>query len=337
MSAPRENQSRLLDVSTDTPQPPTIANTSSTTWAFTFPKSHESDPCSIALSPSLVPCKTPPLTRDLSSDPVSPTFPAPLTPKCHTSSPDPVSRTISDTKPWSKDYIRLPACRECRSNRGVCLDLASTTLAFRLRHTSFCSWHWQGFSTEERQYWEYQRDVIGVYHLYPSRRATDKKRKTRMKGTQYENQVSTQDFHFPAIANGPPSNPADTEHRNCPSRDFGDVNGGYTEHDNRKIDRNIENCGVYCEGDRGHTVNNNGDWKIFVTGGGVATTAFYAGHTTARIERPSIPTNNAIAITYSHYSFDQVPSLVVSLLVLPVVLINLLSLFRQSVPTAFAG
>ncbi|THU86802.1 hypothetical protein K435DRAFT_782745 [Dendrothele bispora CBS 962.96] len=64
-----------------------------------------------------------PLTRDLSPNPVSSTSPAPFTPKCHTSSPDPASKTISGTKPWSKDYIGLLAyifCPGCRSNRGVC-------------------------------------------------------------------------------------------------------------------------------------------------------------------------------------------------------------------------
>ncbi|THU76068.1 hypothetical protein K435DRAFT_846622 [Dendrothele bispora CBS 962.96] len=124
---------------------------------------------------------------------------------------------------------------------------------------------------------------------------------------------------------------ANAEHHDGPSRNFGDVNGKYSEQDNRKIDRNIEKCGIYCE-------YTGSDWKTFVAGGGMATTAFYAGHMTARgrVEGPSTRTKNAIANVYPQHTFYQVPPVVVSLVVLPVALINLLSSFRR-VLTAFAS
>ncbi|THU82319.1 hypothetical protein K435DRAFT_784653 [Dendrothele bispora CBS 962.96] len=129
---------------------------------------------------------------------------------------------------------------------------------------------------------------------------------------------------------------ANAEHHDGPSRSFDDINGGYTEHDNRKINCNIEKCGVYCEGEHTYTVNND-NWKTFIAGGGMATTAFYAGHMTTQVEGPSILTNNfEIAIIYPQYRFDQVPSFVMSLVILPVVLINLFSSFRRSFLTAFA-
>ncbi|THU80014.1 hypothetical protein K435DRAFT_874824 [Dendrothele bispora CBS 962.96] len=134
-------------------------------------------------------------------------------------------------------------------------------------------------------------------------------------------------------ADNPHSNSAGTENHIGPSRNFGSINGDYTEQDNRKIDHNIENCEAY------HETVNNGDWKTVVATGGVATTAFCAGsHTTARIDESShlhsqlqLPIKNAIAIIYPQFSFDQMPSLVVNYILLPVVLMKVFSLVLQAI------
>ncbi|THU86793.1 hypothetical protein K435DRAFT_921992 [Dendrothele bispora CBS 962.96] len=152
-------------------------------------------------------------------------------------------------------------------------------------------------------------------------------------------------------AENPPSSAAGTESPIGSSRSVGTVNGGYAEQDNRRIDRNIETR-TYHEGDHINHINhhegdhytvNNGDWKTVIATGGVVTTAFSAGHTIGahgsyhRYSQLQLPTNNAITIIYPQYSFDQVPSLVVNYVLLPVVLMKMFSLVRQSVLTAFTG
>ncbi|THU86800.1 hypothetical protein K435DRAFT_359547 [Dendrothele bispora CBS 962.96] len=149
------------------------------------------------------------------------------------------------------------------------------------------------------------------------------------------------------IADSLPSSSASTESLSS-SRSVGTVNGGYTEQDNRRIHRNIE-TGTYHEGDHinthegDHYTVNNGDWKTVVATGGMVTTAFSAGHTIGahgsyhQYSQLQLPTNHAITIIYPQYSFDQVPSLVVNYVLLPIVLMKLFSLVQQSVLTAFAG
>ncbi|THU83793.1 hypothetical protein K435DRAFT_784065 [Dendrothele bispora CBS 962.96] len=139
------------------------------------------------------------------------------------------------------------------------------------------------------------------------------------------------------IAEDLPSNPTNTGHFDGPSPNIDNINGGYTERDNRVIGHNTENAENYYEDSTVNNgvilINNNNNqdvWKIFFAGGGVATTAFYAGHTTAAAQTPSILTNNTIAaIYYSQCSYGQAPSLVMSFVVLPVVMTNLFSLARQ--------
>ncbi|THU86796.1 hypothetical protein K435DRAFT_921994 [Dendrothele bispora CBS 962.96] len=128
------------------------------------------------------------------------------------------------------------------------------------------------------------------------------------------------------IAEDLPSKPTNTGHFDGPSQNVDNINGGYTEQDNKGIGHNAENVENYYEDS---TVNNGVINNSNNQGGGVATTAFYAGHTTAAVQGPAIPTNYAIAIIYPQYSFNQAPSLVMSFVVLPVVLMNLLSLVRQ--------
>ncbi|THU86797.1 hypothetical protein K435DRAFT_921995 [Dendrothele bispora CBS 962.96] len=95
-----------------------------------------------------------------------------------------------------------------------------------------------------------------------------------------------QDTDGQTAAEDPPSNPTNTEHSDGPLKD------------NRRSDYNTKN-------------HHNGDYTVNIQGGGVATTGFYAGHTTAAVQGPSMPTNNAIAVVYPQLSFGQAPSLVV--------------------------
>ncbi|THV04311.1 hypothetical protein K435DRAFT_774443 [Dendrothele bispora CBS 962.96] len=116
---------------------------------------------------------------------------------------------------------------------------------------------------------------------------------------------------------------------------FHDISGGYTERDNRRIDRNVEFAGTYNEGD--NIVNNkvDGNWKAFCAGGGVATTAFYGGLTTAKgpsyPRQPTMLPGKHALVAYDHYSIDQLPSFVLTFAILPTVLIQLFSAILQPV------
>ncbi|THU95805.1 hypothetical protein K435DRAFT_859155 [Dendrothele bispora CBS 962.96] len=115
------------------------------------------------------------------------------------------------------------------------------------------------------------------------------------------------------------------------SRSYHNTNS-YIEKDNRNINgHNIENHGTYNE--------NRGDWKTVVVTGGLMHSAFLAAQLRGSYIQQcqlQFPTN-AITIIYPQYSFDQLPSLALSPIVLPMVLINLLSLVRHSVSTVLIG
>ncbi|THU77398.1 hypothetical protein K435DRAFT_877917 [Dendrothele bispora CBS 962.96] len=123
-----------------------------------------------------------------------------------------------------------------------------------------------------------------------------------------------------------------------PSRQYDDFSGHYTEHDNRRIVRNVENPRTYYEG--GHTeivVNNNGNVKAFCAGGLLTGGGFYAGQMTNqavcthRLEvEPVLPVNKALAAIYPR-SMDQVPSFVLTLMIIPTVLENLFSFIQRTV------
>ncbi|THV00938.1 hypothetical protein K435DRAFT_854325 [Dendrothele bispora CBS 962.96] len=120
----------------------------------------------------------------------------------------------------------------------------------------------------------------------------------------------------------------------APSRQHGSISGGYTEQDNRRIDRNFESVGTYHNTE---IVNNDGNFKALFVGGLLTGSGFYAGHATAQVEvvhnyhlEPALPGNNALAIIYPR-SMDQVPSFVLTFMVLPTVMGNLFSFIRHTV------
>ncbi|PBK90910.1 hypothetical protein ARMGADRAFT_1166578 [Armillaria gallica] len=137
-------QSRSLEVTTDTPQPPTLAIISPTPRAFTFPTSHNlTDSPYSSPSPSTSPfelaCSTPPSSyRTLS--------PA-------TSSPSPTSRR---PKKGDEDYIKRPENAFILFRRKCCEDRQDTTTKKQRQAdlSKTISQQWKGLSAEERQYWE---------------------------------------------------------------------------------------------------------------------------------------------------------------------------------------
>ncbi|KAK0237426.1 hypothetical protein EDD85DRAFT_936467 [Armillaria nabsnona] len=135
-------QSRSLEVTTDTPQPPTLAIISPTPRAFTFPTSHnltDSPYSSPSASPFELACSTPPSSyRTLS--------PA-------TSSPSPTSRR---PKKGDEDYIKRPENAFILFRRKCCEDRQDTATKKQRQAdlSKTISQQWKGLSAEERQYWE---------------------------------------------------------------------------------------------------------------------------------------------------------------------------------------
>ncbi|THU97826.1 hypothetical protein K435DRAFT_52405 [Dendrothele bispora CBS 962.96] len=131
---------------------------------------------------------------------------------------------------------------------------------------------------------------------------------------------------------------------NGASRQDGSVNvrGRYTEQDNRRADRNFEEVGTYYEGSYTGTVeivNNNGNLKSFFAGGLLTGSGMYLGHSmTTQVEvpvntyglEPVLPGNNALAVIYPH-SMDQVPSFLLTLMIVPTVVGSLFSFIRQTI------
>ncbi|THV04307.1 hypothetical protein K435DRAFT_961935 [Dendrothele bispora CBS 962.96] len=126
-----------------------------------------------------------------------------------------------------------------------------------------------------------------------------------------EHQMNFHDFHHSR----------DAENHDGVYQGFYDISGGYTEQDNRRINRNVEFARIYVEGDN---INNkftvDGDWKAFCAGGSVATTAFYGGLTTAQGFRACQPALQGNLLTF---------------VVLPTVLMQFFSAIRHSILTAF--
>lgn len=131
-----------LEVTTDTPQPPTLAIISPTPRAFTFPTSHnltDSPYSSPSASPFELACSTPPSSyRTLS--------PA-------TSSPSPTSRR---PKKGDEDYIKRPENAFILFRRKCCEDRQDTATKKQRQAdlSKTISQQWKGLSAEERQYWE---------------------------------------------------------------------------------------------------------------------------------------------------------------------------------------
>ncbi|THU90816.1 hypothetical protein K435DRAFT_801704 [Dendrothele bispora CBS 962.96] len=124
------------------------------------------------------------------------------------------------------------------------------------------------------------------------------------------------------------------------ARDFHDINGGYTEQDNRRIEHNVDHAETYYEG--GNTVNNNveGNLKAVCVGGALTGGGFYLGQTTAQVERsnyyynrsqPALPGNKGLVIYLPDFSVDQLPSLVLTLVILSKFAIEVFCFVRQTV------
>ncbi|THU90819.1 hypothetical protein K435DRAFT_910315 [Dendrothele bispora CBS 962.96] len=118
---------------------------------------------------------------------------------------------------------------------------------------------------------------------------------------------------------------SNNENSNSPPQDFHVINGKYTEQDNRNIEHSIEQCESYYEG--GNTVNNNveGNFKAVCVGGALAGGGFYLGQTTAQVEgsnysynrsQPALPGSKALVIYFPEFSVDQLPSLVLTVVIL---------------------
>ncbi|THU81540.1 hypothetical protein K435DRAFT_936167 [Dendrothele bispora CBS 962.96] len=124
------------------------------------------------------------------------------------------------------------------------------------------------------------------------------------------------------------------------NNDFHDINGGYTEQDNRRIEHNVEHAETYYEGEI--TVNHNveGNLKAVCVGGVLTGGGFYLGQTTARVEgsnyyynrsQPALPGNKALVIYLPDFSVDQLPSLVLTLVILSKFAVEIFCFVRQTV------
>ncbi|KAK0472245.1 hypothetical protein IW261DRAFT_814611 [Armillaria novae-zelandiae] len=140
--------SRSLEVTTDSPQPPTLAIISPTPRAFTFPTTHNlTDSPYSSPSPSLSPFErvcTPPAGSSSSSSYRT------LSPA--TSSPSPSRRP----KKGDDDYIKRPENAFILFRRKCCEDRqdVATKKQRQADLSKTISQQWKGLSAEERQYWE---------------------------------------------------------------------------------------------------------------------------------------------------------------------------------------
>ncbi|THV04297.1 hypothetical protein K435DRAFT_835415 [Dendrothele bispora CBS 962.96] len=134
---------------------------------------------------------------------------------------------------------------------------------------------------------------------------------------------------------------AGAERPDSSSQQYGSTSERYTEQDNRRIERNVENVGTYYEGSYTEIkiVNNNGNLKAFCTGGLLTGSGFYVGHsTTIQVEvpvntyelEPVLLGNNALAVIYPR-SMDQVPAFLLTFMIVPTVMGNLFSFIRHTI------
>ncbi|KAK0444643.1 uncharacterized protein EV420DRAFT_1648746 [Desarmillaria tabescens] len=143
----RDAQSRSLEVTTDAPQPPTLAIISPTPRAFTFPTTHN-----LTDSPYSSPSNSPFELAATSTPPSSYRTLSPAT----TTSPSPKERR---PKKGDEDYIKRPENAFILFRRKCCEDRQEgsppTTKKQRQADLSkTISQQWKGLSAEERQYWE---------------------------------------------------------------------------------------------------------------------------------------------------------------------------------------
>lgn len=215
----RDTQAMSLEVTTDVPQPPTLAIISPTPRAFTFPASHPPSD-----SPFSSPCHSP-FESDLRSLPLQCTtaqtsmIPRSLSPDSVLRSSSPHSShqhkrrksSVSDVerrpKKGDEDYIKRPENAFILFRRKCCEDrlqeeTASDTPVKKQRQADLSktiSQQWKSLSPEERQYWEHmakekkkEHEQMYPNYVYRPQRTKEKtKNKKMIKGRRPENEHET--------------------------------------------------------------------------------------------------------------------------------------------------
>jgi hypothetical protein len=226
----RDNQSRTLEVITDTPLlTPTLAIISPTPRAFTFPISHNltdspysspsNSPFESELTPLALSCTTPPhLIRTLSSPDSSliSASPPPSTHKRRKSSCG--SDLERRPKKGDEDYIKRPENafilfrRKCCEDRQQAQDDAAVEGPTKKQRqadlSKTISQQWKGLSTEERQYWEQlakekKREHEQMYpnYVYRPQRSREKdsrskSRKPKFRRGEVDNETDSESVSF---------------------------------------------------------------------------------------------------------------------------------------------
>ncbi|RDB27048.1 Repressor of filamentous growth 1 [Hypsizygus marmoreus] len=199
----RDTQSRSLEVTTDAPQPPTLAIISPTPRAFTFPTTHNlsdspfSSPSHSPFEPdlrtlALSSCTTPPnFMRTLTPDtPLTSVSPSPSSHKRRKS-----SSCSSDVerrpKKGDEDYIKRPENafilfrRKCCEDRQAAQEEAASDGPTKKQRqadlSKTISQQWKGLSAGEKQYWEQlakekkkEHEQMYPNYVYRPQRAKDK-------------------------------------------------------------------------------------------------------------------------------------------------------------------
>ncbi|KAF5378865.1 hypothetical protein D9615_006920 [Tricholomella constricta] len=203
----RDIQSRSLEVTTDAPQPPTLAIISPTPRAFTFPITHnfpdspydspshspfEPDLRTLALSSSSSSCITPPLFMRTLSPESSLTSVSP-SPSSHKRRKSSSSSDIVERRPkkGDEDYIKRPENafilfrRKCCEDRQAAQEEAAAEGPTKKQRqadlSKTISQQWKSLGAEERQYWEQlakekkkEHEQMYPNYVYRPQRAKDK-------------------------------------------------------------------------------------------------------------------------------------------------------------------
>ncbi|KAL0566984.1 slightly ste11-like protein [Marasmius crinis-equi] len=206
----RDTQARSLEVTTDAPQPPTLAIISPTPRAFTFPSTHnlsdspystpssspfEPDLRSLALSSTSSSCTTPPpLMRTLTPDSASPA--SHKRRKSSTSSIASTSPSDVDRRPkkGDEDYVKRPENafilfrRKCCEERDAAAASSGDKKQRQADLSKAISQQWKALSGEERKYWEglakekkKEHEQLYPNYVYRPQRVRDKDGKARNK------------------------------------------------------------------------------------------------------------------------------------------------------------
>jgi hypothetical protein len=215
-----------LEVTTDVPQPPTLAIISPTPRAFTFPASHPpsdspfSSPCHSPFEADLrslpLQCTTAMIPRSLSPDsvlrPSSPAYSSQA--HQHKRRKSSVSDVERRPKKGDEDYIKRPENAFILFRRKCCEDrlqeeTASDTPVKKQRQADLSktiSQQWKSLSPEERQYWEHmakekkkEHEQMYPNYVYRPQRTKDKtKNKKMIKGRrpEFDHETDTESLSF---------------------------------------------------------------------------------------------------------------------------------------------